>query len=58
MENDLIKRIIVENQARIPKLNVYDRNITFEGNANYIMTGQRRAGKTFLLYSNFQTPGA
>ena len=46
----MIKSIIAENQARIPRLQIYDRNITFERNANYILTGQRRAGKTFLLY--------
>jgi predicted AAA+ superfamily ATPase len=54
MEKDLIKTIILENQARIPGLDVYDRNITFEGNVNYILTGQRRAGKTFLLYHRIQ----
>jgi predicted AAA+ superfamily ATPase len=54
MEKDLIKTIIAENHARIPRLKVYYRNITFERNANYILTGQRRAGKTFLLYHRIQ----
>lgn len=47
---NLIKKIIVENQERISKLQVIDRKISLEPNANYILTGQRRIGKTYLLY--------
>ena len=54
MNKDVIKRIIIENQERIPALTVFNRNISFDKNANYILTGQRRAGKTFLLYSQIQ----
>lgn len=54
MRKDIIKRIIIENQERIPELTVFNRNISFDKNANYIVTGQRRAGKTFLLYSQIQ----
>ncbi len=51
---NLIKKIIVENQERISKLQVIDRKIVFEPNANYIITGQRRTGKTYLLYYYIQ----
>lgn len=54
MEESILKRIIVENQERIPNLKVFDRNYSFEESANYILTGQRRAGKTFLLYHRIQ----
>jgi len=54
MEKDLLKKIIVENQRRIPLLKIYNRDIIFEKNANYLLTGQRRAGKTFLLYRKIQ----
>jgi len=47
---NLIKKVIVENQERISKLQVIDRKIALEPNANYIITGQRRTGKTYLLY--------
>ncbi len=54
MNKDVLKRIIVENQERIPGLKIYDRELTLDENANYIITGQRRAGKTFFLYRQIQ----
>lgn len=54
MNKQIIKRIIIENQQRIPELKVYERKIVLEKNVNYIITGQRRAGKTFLLYHQIQ----
>ncbi len=54
MNKQIIKRIIIENQQRIPELKVYERKILLEKNVNYIITGQRRAGKTFLLYHQIQ----
>ena len=54
MNKDIIKRIIIENQERIPGLEIYDRKTAFDKNANFIVTGQRRAGKTFLLYRLIQ----
>lgn len=54
MEKQIIKRIIIDNQQRIPELKVYKREIVLEKKANYIITGQRRAGKTFLLYHQIQ----
>lgn len=54
MNKALLKSIIVGNQERIPGLEVFDREVFFEPDANYIITGQRRAGKTFLLYKRIQ----
>jgi predicted AAA+ superfamily ATPase len=54
MKRDDIKRIIIEYQERILEFTVFNRNISFDKNANYILTGQRRAGKTFLLYHQIQ----
>jgi uncharacterized protein len=51
---DVIKKIILENQQRIRDIEVIKRNYYPESNANYIFTGQRRAGKTFFLYSIMQ----
>lgn len=50
MDKNLIKKIIIEQQERIPKLSVKKREISIDPAANYIFTGQRRAGKTYLMY--------
>jgi predicted AAA+ superfamily ATPase len=54
MEKSTIKKIILENQERIPHLTVVKRSYSVEPLANYIFTGQRRAGKTFFMYSLMQ----
>lgn len=54
MEKSTIKKIILENQERIPDLSVVKRSYSVEPLANYIFTGQRRAGKTFFMYSLMQ----
>lgn len=51
IEKSTIKKIILENQERIPGLSIIKRSYTIDSNANYIFTGQRRAGKTFFMYS-------
>jgi len=51
---DIIKKIILENQDRILGLDIVKRNYSPEPNANYIFTGQRRAGKTFFLFGMMQ----
>jgi uncharacterized protein len=51
---DIIKKIILENQNRILGLEIVKRNYDPDPNANYIFTGQRRAGKTFFLYRMMQ----
>jgi predicted AAA+ superfamily ATPase len=50
MNKHIIKKIILENQERIPGLKVIKRQYRFDPEANYIITGQRRSGKTYLLY--------
>lgn len=54
MNKNILTKIIVENQGRIQQLKVYERNINLEKEANYIFIGQRRAGKTFLMYNQMQ----
>jgi len=51
---DIIKKIILENQTRIRNLEIVKRNYSPDPSANYIFTGQRRAGKTFFLYNMMQ----
>jgi uncharacterized protein len=51
MDKSVIKKIILENQLWIPGLEIVIRNYATELQANYIFTGQRRAGKTFYIFS-------
>lgn len=54
MLREVIKQIIVNNQERILKLQVNNRDIRIEEKANYVFTGPRRAGKTYFLYQYIQ----
>ncbi|MDP2423386.1 MAG: ATP-binding protein [Bacteroidales bacterium] len=54
MEKSIIKKIILENQQRIPGIQIVKRDYATEPHANYIFTGQRRAGKTFFVFSLIQ----
>lgn len=50
----ILKQIILKNQARIQEVKVYKREYTFEKQANYVIVGSRRAGKTYLLFQIIQ----
>lgn len=54
METSILKKILLENQQRIPALEIVRREYNIEPQANYIFTGQRRAGKTFFVISLLQ----
>jgi predicted AAA+ superfamily ATPase len=54
MNKDLIKKIILEHQERIPKLDVFPRHVEIPTDTCCIVTGPRRAGKTFLIYRRIQ----
>lgn len=54
MDKDILKRIIIEHQERIPELKINARDIVVDPAANYIFTGQRRAGKTYFMYQIIQ----
>jgi predicted AAA+ superfamily ATPase len=51
---EVFKKIIVERQQWFAGLEIIRRVISFEKNANYVFTGLRRAGKSFLLYQLIQ----
>lgn len=54
IEKSIFKKIILENQQRIPGLEIVRRDYTIDLQANYIFTGQRRAGKTYFVFSLIQ----
>jgi predicted AAA+ superfamily ATPase len=51
---DIFKKIILERQDWLKKINVISREIKIENNANYAFTGLRRAGKSYFLYQIIQ----
>ncbi len=50
MNHDIIKRVIYDQHETIKNAVIVDRNIELEKNANYVLVGVRRAGKSTLLY--------
>ncbi|MCL2478571.1 MAG: ATP-binding protein [Treponema sp.] len=54
MDKDLLKTVISDYVAEIPKYRVNHRKIRFEKAANYVFAGIRRAGKSYLLYQRMQ----
>lgn len=54
MDKNILKTVIADNQAEVPKYKIIPRNFTFEKFANYVFVGIRRAGKSFLLYQRMQ----
>lgn len=54
MDKNILKRIIADNQAEVPKYKVIPRDFTFEEFGNYVFVGIRRAGKSYILYQRMQ----
>lgn len=54
MDKNVLKRIIADNQAEVPKYQVIPRDFTFEEFGNYVFVGIRRAGKSYILYQRMQ----
>ncbi len=50
MNHDTLKSVILDQHEIIKNFVIYPREYTFEENANYVLTGMRRAGKSTLLY--------
>ena len=54
MNKELLKSIIADNQAEIPRHEVVPRDFSFEDFGNYVFVGILRAGKSYLLYQRIQ----
>ncbi len=54
MDKNILKTVIADNQAEVPKYEVIPRDFTFEEFGNYVFVGIRRAGKSYLLYQRIQ----
>ena len=55
MYKNIIKQIILSQQELISKIKLTHREYVLEPNANYVLVGLRRAGKTYLLYQYIQS---
>lgn len=49
-----MKRIIVTNRQRIKEIAVVYRKYLLDENMNYVFTGVRQSGKTYLMYQRIQ----
>lgn len=55
MNKNVIKEIILRQQAFVSKVKLLPRAIELDENANYVLVGMRRAGKSYMLYQYIQT---
>lgn len=54
MDKDILKTVIIEYQEYLEKLEFKSRDISFEPNANYVIVGPRRCGKTYTMYAHIK----
>lgn len=54
MEKQIIKTIIGEKQHEISSVQLQQRGESFDRHASYVLTGIRRAGKSYTLYQDIQ----
>lgn len=52
MDKNILKDIILRQQALVTSIPFVERNYALEMEANYVLVGLRRAGKTYLLYQH------
>ncbi|HED06333.1 MAG TPA: ATP-binding protein [Ignavibacteria bacterium] len=54
VEKRLLKNIILENLEIVKQKQVIRRNFGYDSNANYVIVGSRRTGKTYFLFQIIQ----
>lgn len=50
MQTEIFKKLILEGQAEIQNIELYQRRFRFEEQGRYVLVGIRQAGKSYLLY--------
>lgn len=50
MNHEILKSVLEDQKDIIRSQNLYEREYQFENNANYVLIGLRRAGKSALMY--------
>ncbi|MCK9170956.1 MAG: ATP-binding protein [Treponema sp.] len=54
MNHDILKEVIFDQQEVIRKILIFPREYKFDENADYVLVGLRRAGKSTMLYKIVQ----
>lgn len=54
MDKEFLKRLIVSRQREIARVELVERDIQFDTQANYVFVGMRRAGKSYLMFQYVQ----
>ena len=54
MEKDLIKQLIAEYQQKVTEIVFQERTYSLEDSLNYVFTGLRRAGKSYMMYQQIR----
>lgn len=54
MDKELLKTILFDNQNDVMRCEVVERDFRFEEFGNYVFTGIRRAGKSYLLFQRIK----
>ena len=54
MEKDLLKLLIAEYQQKVVEISFLERPYTIEESLNYVFTGLRRAGKSYMMYQRIR----
>ncbi|MBR5375164.1 MAG: ATP-binding protein [Paludibacteraceae bacterium] len=55
MDISKIQQIIVTNRNQIPSIEIVERSFDFDENVNYVLTGVRQAGKSYLMFQRIQS---
>ena len=50
MDITTLKRIIIGNRRLVERITFVERDITLDGNLNYVFVGLRQAGKSYLMF--------
>lgn len=54
MDIHLLQRIISEGRSIISRINLVNREIILEPNANYVFVGLRQVGKSYMMYAKIK----
>ncbi len=54
MDKELLKSVLFDNQNEVMQCEVVERDFKFEEFGNYVFTGIRRAGKSYLLFQRIK----
>jgi uncharacterized protein len=54
IEKDIIKHLILEHQQRVVNIAFQQRAYPIEDHLNYVFTGLRRAGKSYMMYQRIR----